>query len=179
MTDQYEPGTPVKVTIRDQEVLAFAFYGTAEPRLRWYVPCPPWPVKTHNPEEDFDTWFLGSQGTNPRRLAVVDPESSAQVERLRAILSRHEDTVPYEDMRKVGDPTHLTAMRDALSEFASAKPPRPTEVGVTVVDCDERFVHIGNGLFARCYPNHRAELVAWADFTIDVQILTHVAKVDR
>lgn len=179
MSDQYEPGTAVKVTIRDQEVLAFAFYGTAEPRLRWYVPCPPWPIKTHDPEKDFDTWFLGSQGTNPRRLAVIDPDSEVQVERFRQIAGRHADAVPYSDMRKPGDPTHLTAMQDALREYASPRPPRPTELGVTVVDAGERFVHIGGGLFSRCYPNHRNELYAWAAFTDAVEVLPQALEAGR
>lgn len=105
----YEPGTPVKVTIRDQEVLAYAFYGNAEPRLRWYVPNPPWPIKTHDPLEDFDTWFLGIQGTNPRPLLVVDPEDADGMRELYYAIRERQDLMPL-DVAQV-----TAAVRDMLA----------------------------------------------------------------
>ncbi|HKY59237.1 MAG TPA: hypothetical protein VJL80_14465 [Aeromicrobium sp.] len=117
MNEQYAPGTPVKVTIRDEEVLAYAFYGTAEPRLRWYVPNPPWPIKTHDPEQDFDTWFLGSQGTNPRPLLMVDPEDLEQT----SALFHAADTT-------------LGGFRERLPAMAAPVPPEPTGERAVVVD---------------------------------------------
>lgn len=120
---KYAPGTPVKVTIREQEVLAYAFYGTAEPRLRWYVPNPPWPIKTHDPEQDFDTWFLGTQGTNARPLLVIDPEDVEQVTRLMVLYA--------------GSPlteNEVPEMRQALRVLATPTPPEPSGDRPIVLD---------------------------------------------
>ena len=139
----YAPGTPVKVTIRDQEVLAYAFYGTAEPRLRWYVPNPPWPIATHDPEQDFDTWFLGSQGSDPRPLVVIDPDDAEQVKRLMT----HYAGSPLTD-------NEVPEMQQALHALANPGPPEPSGDRALVVDKEGDVWQKRSSDWANTYGGH-------------------------
>jgi hypothetical protein len=123
---EWKPGDVVTATVDGREnVRLVAGWSRYEPRLRWCEMSPRW-----GDGDDDECWFMPSQVTDHRPLAVIDPEDEDTLRRIGDLLvaeDRGYDDESWQDLQA------------ALREFAAPTPPKPDEpqgLGAVVEDAE-------------------------------------------